>query len=128
MEGICGYVPVAASDRMGSAGCTAATGVPPIFKTVSIFEESKYQVDFFDIHVNHLHRHLPSGESAAAVDGGAVSGGLKVRVSLGTYRLFFESGTEDTLVRIRSTDEQTVLEAKAVARAEERARRGRAYL
>ena len=48
--------------------------------------------------------------------------GLGVRVSLGTYRLFFEAGQEDWLVRVREEEEERVLRRRAGAREEERAR------
>lgn len=73
-----------------------------------------------------LRRHISSEDPAG--DQTRTEGDLKVRISLGTYRLFYESGTEETVVRVRSADEQGTLEGEARARAEERVRRGRVYL
>ena len=53
---------------------------------------------------------------------GRTGRGLGVRVSLGTYRLFFEAGKEDFVVRVRGEDEERVLRRRAAAREEERAR------
>ena len=47
---------------------------------------------------------------------------LSVRVSLGTYRLFYESGSEDVLVRARGEAEVQELSRRASAREEMRRR------
>ena len=47
---------------------------------------------------------------------------LCVRVSLGTYRLFYEAGQEDYVFQRRSAGEQATLTARALARSEERRR------
>ena len=54
--------------------------------------------------------------------GGASSLELGVRVSLGTYRMFYEGGKEDVFVRRRVASELEELERRAVLRAEERLR------
>jgi paired amphipathic helix protein Sin3a len=45
-----------------------------------------------------------------------------VRVSLGSYKLFYEAGMEDALYRRRSDAELALLEGKAKARREEMGR------
>ena len=50
--------------------------------------------------------------------------GLGVQVQGGTYKLMYERGREDVLVRRRSAGEQGMLSARAAAREEERRRRG----
>ena len=47
---------------------------------------------------------------------------LCVRVSLGTYRLFYEAGEEDFLWVKRRQGEQSTLAARALARSDERRR------
>ena len=47
---------------------------------------------------------------------------LSVRVSLGTYRLFYESGAEDVLVRVRGETVGEELARRASAREEVRRR------
>lgn len=83
-------------------------------------------------------RTLPAEEGAntagAAVEdlgGGAGAGAdarreetLAVRVSLGTYKLFYESGTEDTFWRVHSRSTLEVLRERAQARDEDRRRSG----
>ncbi|EKM61386.1 uncharacterized protein PHACADRAFT_134990 [Phanerochaete carnosa HHB-10118-sp] len=48
--------------------------------------------------------------------------GLCIRVSLGSYRLFYEAGKEDSLFQRRSPSEEATLAARALARSEERRR------
>ncbi|GJE87693.1 hypothetical protein PsYK624_037760 [Phanerochaete sordida] len=48
--------------------------------------------------------------------------GLCVRVSLGTYKLFYAAGQEDFLFQRRGASEQATLTARALARGEERRR------
>jgi len=45
---------------------------------------------------------------------------IGIQISLGTYKLFYEAGTEDVLWRPRSEGEQTRLDERARARHEER--------
>jgi len=45
---------------------------------------------------------------------------MTVRVSLGTYRLFFEGGSEDFILRRWGKDDGEVLEERAKAKQEER--------
>lgn len=45
---------------------------------------------------------------------------IGVQVSLGTFKLFFEAGSEDVLLRERSEDVQNMLNERALARHEER--------
>lgn len=47
---------------------------------------------------------------------------LCIRVSLGTYRLFYEAGQEDVVFHKRTQSEQTTLTVRALARSEERRR------
>lgn len=47
---------------------------------------------------------------------------LGVRVSLGSYKLFYEAGQEDFVFHARSASEQATLTARALARSEERRR------
>ena len=53
---------------------------------------------------------------------GTTESRLCIRVSLGTCRLFYEAGQEDSLVRRRSEGEYATLAARALARTEERRR------
>ena len=48
---------------------------------------------------------------------------LCIRVSLGTYRLFYEAGKEDVLLHKRRPGEEATLAARARVRCEERRRR-----
>ena len=48
--------------------------------------------------------------------------GLCIRVSLGTYKLFYEAGKEDFVFQRRSPSEQATLTARALARSDERRR------
>lgn len=50
-------------------------------------------------------------------------GELGIRISLGTYKLFHESGTEWSLVRRRGEEEEKMLKERAGEREEERRRR-----
>jgi paired amphipathic helix protein Sin3a len=45
---------------------------------------------------------------------------IGIQISLGTYKLFYEAGTEDILWRQRSEVEQSSLDDRANARHEER--------
>lgn len=47
---------------------------------------------------------------------------LCIRVSLGTYRLFYEAGKEDVVLPKRRPGEEATLAARARARSEERRR------
>lgn len=47
---------------------------------------------------------------------------LNIRVSLGTYKIFYEAGKEDYVYRRRGEEEERVLLARAAAREEERRR------
>ena len=53
---------------------------------------------------------------------GRTGRGLGVRVSLGTYRIFYESGKEDFFLRVRGEGSERELRRRAVAREEERRR------
>ena len=53
---------------------------------------------------------------------GRTGRGLGVRVSLGTYRLFFEAGAEEAFECSWGEDEERALRRRAAGRAEERAR------
>lgn len=50
-------------------------------------------------------------------------GELGIRVSLGTYKLFHESGTEWSVVRLREQEEERMLKDRAREREEDRRRR-----
>lgn len=50
-------------------------------------------------------------------------GELGIRVSLGTYKLFHESGTEWSVVRLRGQEEERMLKDRAREREEDRRRR-----
>jgi paired amphipathic helix protein Sin3a len=45
---------------------------------------------------------------------------IGIQISLGTYKLFYEAGTEDVLWRPRSDGEQSSLDERAKTRHEER--------
>ncbi|KAH8992416.1 hypothetical protein EDB92DRAFT_1857823 [Lactarius akahatsu] len=53
----------------------------------------------------------------------SMEGELGIRISLGTYRLFHESGTEWTLTRSRGREEERMLKERARQREEDRRRR-----
>jgi len=55
-------------------------------------------------------------------------GELGIRISLGTYRLFHESGTEWTMTRSRGQGEDKILKDRARQREEDRQRRLSAIL
>ena len=68
---------------------------------------------------------LGGGDKRGAGAGAAVvvsSLQLGVRVSLGTYRIFYEGGKEDYMVRRRGEGEERELRRRAAAREEERRR------
>jgi paired amphipathic helix protein Sin3a len=50
-------------------------------------------------------------------------GELGIRISLGTYKLFHESGTEWRMVRRRGEEEEMILKDRAKQREEDRRRR-----
>jgi len=50
-------------------------------------------------------------------------GELGIRISLGTYKLFHESGTEWSMIRRRREEEERMLKDRARQREEERRRR-----
>jgi len=50
-------------------------------------------------------------------------GELGIRISLGTYKLFHESGTEWSVVRQRGEEEERILKDRAGQREEDRRRR-----
>ena len=45
---------------------------------------------------------------------------LSVRVSLGTYRIFYESGKEDFLMRVRGEEDEREMRRRATVREERR--------
>jgi hypothetical protein len=45
---------------------------------------------------------------------------MKIRVSLGTYKMFYETGAEDSYVRRRSQEEEKELRERAKLREDER--------
>lgn len=45
---------------------------------------------------------------------------MRIRVSLGTYKMFYETGAEDSYVRPRSREEERELRERAKLREEER--------
>lgn len=47
---------------------------------------------------------------------------MRIRVSLGTYKMFYETGAEDWCVRPRSKEEERELRERAKLREEERKR------
>lgn len=49
-------------------------------------------------------------------------GDMRVRISLGTYKLMYEAGSEDGMVRRRSREEERVVEERVRRRNEERRR------
>ncbi len=49
-------------------------------------------------------------------------GRLSVAVSLGTYKLFYAADSEDVFIRRTSSERESVLRARALAREEERRR------
>ena len=53
---------------------------------------------------------------------GKTTSRLCVRVSLGTYKLFYAAGTEDCIVRRRTVEMERTLQGRAAAREEERRR------
>lgn len=48
--------------------------------------------------------------------------GMQIRISLGTYKLFYEAGAEDALVCVRGEEEERELRERARVRNEERRR------
>ncbi|KAF8274279.1 hypothetical protein EI94DRAFT_1768822 [Lactarius quietus] len=69
---------------------------------------------------------LSAGENLTSDDGFSMTqheGEMGIRISLGTYRVFHESGTEWTMTRSRGREEEKLLEERARQREEERRRR-----
>ncbi|KAA1467807.1 hypothetical protein DENSPDRAFT_770847 [Dentipellis sp. KUC8613] len=64
----------------------------------------------------------PEDDDAAGASTVVVEGGLGVRVSLGSYKLFFEGESEESIWRERSAAELGALRERARAREEERRR------
>ncbi|KAG0702743.1 hypothetical protein DFH29DRAFT_920208 [Suillus ampliporus] len=66
-----------------------------------------------------LRRHMTMDESPR---GSSSWDAMSIRVSLGTYKIFYESSAEDVYVRWRSRDEEKELRERAKAREEDRKR------
>ncbi|KAH7886015.1 hypothetical protein F5I97DRAFT_1877064 [Phlebopus sp. FC_14] len=66
-----------------------------------------------------LRKHISSDESPRGLVGW---NDMSIRISLGTYKLFYEAGTEDVLVQRRSAEEERELRERVRARNEERKR------
>ncbi|KAG1839224.1 hypothetical protein DFJ58DRAFT_812844 [Suillus subalutaceus] len=66
-----------------------------------------------------LRRHMTIDESPR---GTSSWDSMSIRVSLGTYKMFYESSAEDVYVRPRSQDEEKVLRERGKVREEERKR------
>jgi paired amphipathic helix protein Sin3a len=69
-----------------------------------------------------IHRHLTSDDAVAPCMVRS-EGELGIRISLGTYKLFHESGTEWSMVRHRGREEEVMLRDRARQREEDRRRR-----
>ncbi|THH20510.1 hypothetical protein EW146_g864 [Bondarzewia mesenterica] len=67
-----------------------------------------------------MKRHLTSDDLPSGA--GVVEGDLRIRISMGTYKLFYEAGTEDVVWRRRGREEEETLRVRATARDEERRR------
>lgn len=67
-----------------------------------------------------IHRNMSSDDAYSMT---RHEGEMGIRISLGTYRLFHESGTEWTMTRSRGREEDELLEERARQREEERRRR-----
>jgi hypothetical protein len=67
-----------------------------------------------------IHRNMSSDDAYSIA---RHEGEMGIRISLGTYRLFHESGTEWTMTRSRGREEDKLLEERARQREEERRRR-----
>ncbi|KAI0053407.1 hypothetical protein FA95DRAFT_1592176 [Auriscalpium vulgare] len=70
-------------------------------------------------------RHLAPDDSSGTV---RTEGSLGVRVSLGTYKLFYEGGSGECLWRERGSAEEEMLRGRAAVREEERTRRATVFL
>ncbi|KAI0066497.1 hypothetical protein BV25DRAFT_1868189 [Artomyces pyxidatus] len=66
-------------------------------------------------------RHLAPGDSSGGSEV-RTEGEVAIRISLGTYKLFYEAGTEECVWRRRSEEEERTLRERAAAREEERRR------
>jgi len=69
-----------------------------------------------------IHRHLTS-DDALTPSMIRTEGELGLRISLGTYKLFYEGGTEWSVVRRRGPEEERMLKDRARQREEDRRRR-----
>jgi paired amphipathic helix protein Sin3a len=74
-----------------------------------------------------IHRHLTSDEASMPCMV-RIEGELGIRISLGTYKLFHEGGTEWSTVRRRGQEEERVVKDRARQREEDRRRRLRAVI
>lgn len=54
------------------------------------------------------------------MDGSIIQNNIGIQISLGTYKLFYEAGTEDMLWRPRSEEEQASVEERGKVKHEER--------
>lgn len=66
-----------------------------------------------------INRHMTIDESPRGTSGWD---SMSIRVSLGTYKMFYESSAEDVYVRPRSREEEKELWERAKVREEERKR------
>jgi paired amphipathic helix protein Sin3a len=69
-----------------------------------------------------IHRHLTSDDSLTSSTIRS-EGELGIRISLGTYKLFHERGTEWSVARSRGQEEERMLKDRARQREEDRRRR-----
>jgi hypothetical protein len=68
-----------------------------------------------------IHRHLMSDDASPCSI--RMEGELGIRISLGTYKLFYEGGTEWSVVQRRGQEEDRMLRDRARQREEDRRRR-----
>jgi len=72
-----------------------------------------------------MYRHVAPEETASPSTGKMViDGNLAVRISLGTYKIFYESGSEEMMWRVRGREEEKEIRERAQVREEQR--RGKA--
>ena len=96
-------------------GCGAWSPAPFVCPEVSLYTD---QVD--GALRGAIHRNLTCDDAYSMT---RHEGEMGIRISLGSYRLFHESGTEWMMTRSRGREEEKMLEDRARQREEERVRR-----
>lgn len=68
--------------------------------------------------IENINRCLTADESPPSLG----QNDIAIQISLGTYKLFYEAGTEDVFLKGRTEEEEKVVRERALVRHEERKR------